>query len=133
VSGRPRHTVIDSLNLGKTDVSALEDPTKKRERRRKKDSRRERQSIARVRAAIAKTLATNAPKFEAWFAEAIAQNPLKGLALYKDFMEYYMPKLGRIEQTGTVEHKVSHFVPVTEREEAPKALPLDGEFTEVTP
>lgn len=125
-------------NLGRTDVSDIVPPDS-RVRPRKKGSARETRSVRRVRAAMAKLLETNAPKYQEWLERAAEKDPLKALVLLKDISEFYMPKLGRIEQTGTVEHKVSHFVAVTEREERPKALDeanspdnhltIDGEFT----
>ena len=78
---------------------------------------------------MAKMLEDNAPRFQEWLERAAAENPLKALVLLKDLAEFYMPKLGRIEQTGTVEHKVSHFIPVTEREAPPPAI--EGTFTEI--
>ena len=94
-------------------------PAPKRLRPRKEGSRREQRSIARVRASMAKMLEDNAPRFQEWLERAAEENPLKALVLLKDLAEFYMPKLGRIEQTGTVEHKVSHFVPMIAREEPP--------------
>jgi hypothetical protein len=91
----------------------------KRRRPRKFGSRREKQSIAKVRSQMALLLESSAPHFQDWFAKAVEANPLKAMVLLKDLMEFYMPKLGRIEQTGTVEHKVSHFVPMIQREEPP--------------
>lgn len=91
----------------------------KRLRPRSSGSRREQRSIARVRSAMAKLLEDNADKYQGWLEEAAKEHPLKALVLLKDLAEFYMPKLGRIEQTGTVEHKVSHFVPMIQREEPP--------------
>ncbi len=79
---------------------------------------------------MAKLLEDNAPRFQEWLAKAAEDNPLKAMVLMKDLAEFYMPKLGRVEQTGTVEHKHAHFVAVTEREEPPKVA-IDAEFTEV--
>ena len=87
---------------------------------------------------MAKLLEDSAPKFQQWFEQAVAENPLKALVLLKDLLEFYMPKLGRIEQTGTVEHKVSHFVPMIQREEPPagylggkEGSTIEGEASEV--
>jgi len=91
----------------------------KRNRPRTSGSRREQRSIARVRSAMAKLLEDNADKYQEWLEKAAQEHPLKALVLLKDLAEFYMPKLGRIEQTGTVEHKVSHFVPMIQREEPP--------------
>jgi hypothetical protein len=114
-------------------------PAPKRLRPRTGGSRREQRSIARVRAAMAKLLEDNADKYQSWLEEAAKEHPLKALVLLKDLAEFYMPKLGRIEQTGTVEHKVSHFVPMIQREEPPagylggkEGSTLEGEATEVT-
>ncbi len=104
-------------------------PAPKRLRPRTSGSRREQRSIARVRSAMAKLLEDNAPRFQEWLAKAAEDNPLKAMVLMKDLAEFYMPKLGRIEQTGTVEHKVQHFIPMIEREKPPEAI--DGEFTAV--
>lgn len=106
-------------------------PAPKRLRPRKEGSRREQRSIARVRASMAKMLEDNAPRFQEWLERAAEENPLKALVLLKDLAEFYMPKLGRIEQTGTVEHKVQHFIPVTERDLPPAAI--EGTFTTVEP
>ncbi len=107
-------------------------PAPKRLRPRTSGSRREQRSIARVRSAMAKLLEDNAPRFQEWLAKAAEDNPLKAMVLMKDLCEFYMPKLGRVEQTGEVTHKVQHFVAVTERE-APPAVAgpaaIDGEFT----
>lgn len=119
--------------VNRTDVTDIVPPDS-RVRPRKKGSARETRSVRRVRAAMAKLLETNAPKYQEWLERAAEKDPLKALVLLKDISEFYMPKLGRIEQTGTVEHKVSHFVPVTEREAPPAlAASLEGEFTEVKP
>lgn len=91
----------------------------KRNRPRSAGSRREQRSIARVRAQMATLLEESAPKLQGWLEEAAKESPIKALVLLKDLAEFYMPKLGRIEQTGTVEHKVSHFVPMIQREEPP--------------
>jgi hypothetical protein len=101
----------------------------KRLRPRTGGSRREQRSIARVRAAMAKLLEDNADKYQSWLEEAAKEHPLKALVLLKDLAEFYMPKLGRIEQTGTVEHKVSHFVPMIQREEPPAGY-LGGKVIE---
>lgn len=110
----------------------------KRLRPRTAGSRREQRSIARVRAAMAKLLEDNAEKYQGWLEEAAKEHPLKALVLLKDLAEFYMPKLGRIEQTGTVEHKVSHFVPMISREEPPagylggkEGSVIEGTATEV--
>jgi hypothetical protein len=92
-----------------------------------KGSRREARSVRKVRSALAKLLETNAPKYQEWLERAAEKDPLKALVLLKDISEFYMPKLGRIEQTGTVEHKVAHFVAVTDREERPKEITQDGD------
>ena len=113
------------------DTAALP-PAPKRLRPRTSGSRREARSIARVRASMALLLEKNADKYQKWLEEAAKTSPLKALVLMKDLAEFYMPKLGRIEQTGTVEHKVSHFVAVTEREARPAEIgheAIDGEFT----
>lgn len=105
-----------------------------RNRPRVKGSAREVRSIRRVRNAFATLLERNAEKYQELFEQAAAKDPMKALALMVQLAEYYMPKLGRIEQTGTVEHKHAHFVAVTERE-APPAIaapePLEGEFSPV--
>ena len=108
---------IDAIR-GLSAVEALP-PAPKRLRPRSSGSRREQRSIARVRSAMAKLLEDNADKYQGWLEEAAKEHPLKALVLLKDLAEFYMPKLGRIEQTGTVEHKVSHFVPMISREEPP--------------
>jgi len=109
-------------------------PAPKRNRPRKSGSKREQRSIARVRSAMAKLLEENAPKFQDWLARAAEENPLKAMVLMKDLAEFYMPKLGRVEQVGTVEHKVSHFVPMIQREEPPAGYlggkVIEGEATE---
>lgn len=88
---------------------------------------------------MAKLLEDNADKYQGWLEEAAKEHPLKALVLLKDLAEFYMPKLGRIEQTGTVEHKVSHFVPMIQREEPPagylggkEGSVIEGTATEVT-
>jgi hypothetical protein len=125
---RPRDAVKAYAAVGELP------PTAKRNRPRKVGSHREKQSIARVRSAMAQLLEKNAPKFEEWLARAAEENPLKAMVLMKDLAEFYMPKLGRIEQTGTVEHKVSHFVPMIQREEPPAGYlggkVIEGEATE---
>ena len=68
---------------------------------------------------MALLLEKNVDRYQEWLEEAAKDSPLKALVLMKDLAEFYMPKLGRIEQTGTVEHKVSHFVPMIQREEPP--------------
>ena len=86
---------------------------------------------------MALLLEKNADKYQGWLEEAAKEHPLKALVLLKDLAEFYMPKLGRIEQTGTVEHKVSHFVPMIQREEPPAGYlggkagseAIDGVFT----
>lgn len=113
-------------------------PAPKRLRPRKEGSRREQRSIARVRAAMAKLLEDNADEYQEWLKRAAAEHPLKALVLMKDIAEYFLPKLGRVEQVGEVNHKVKHFVAVTEREAPPVALPRDpdpieGVFTPVDP
>ncbi len=128
VSGLVAERPIDAIR----GLAAVEDlpPAPKRLRPRSSGSRREQRSIARVRSAMAKLLEDNAPKFQEWLAKAAEDNPLKAMVLMKDLAEFYMPKLGRIEQTGTVEHKVQHFVAVTEREQPPAAA-IEAEFTEL--
>ena len=122
-------------------LAAVKDlpPAPKRLRPRKEGSRREQRSIARVRASMAKLLEDNVDKYQGWLEEAAKEHPLKALVLLKDLAEFYMPKLGRIEQTGTVEHKVSHFVPMIAREEPPagylggkEGSTIDGTAEEVT-
>ena len=100
------------------DTSALP-AAPKRLRPRSSGSRREARSIARVRASMALLLEKNADKYQEWLERAAQDHPLKAMILMKDIAEYFLPKLGRIEQTGTVEHKVSHFVPMIQREEPP--------------
>ena len=68
---------------------------------------------------MALLLEKNADKYQEWLERAAQDHPLKAMILMKDIAEYFLPKLGRIEQTGTVEHKVSHFVPMIQREEPP--------------
>ena len=106
-----------------------------RRRGKVKGSKREARSIRRVRTAFATLLEKNADQYQELFTKAAEKDPMKALALMVSLAEYYMPKLGRIEQTGTVEHKVSHFVPVTEREQPPQVTreAVEGEFTEVKP
>lgn len=108
----------------------------KRLRPRKEGSRREQRSIARVRASMALLLEKNADKYQEWFERAAAEHPLKALVLMKDIAEYFLPKLGRVEQVGEVTHKVQHFVAVTEREAPPAAITsqpeaIEGVFTSV--
>ncbi len=106
-------------------------PAPKRLRPRTGGSRREQRSIARVRAAMAKLLEDNVDEYQGWLREAAKEHPLKALILMKDIAEYFLPKLGRVEQVGEVTHKVQHFVAVTERE-APPALAdeaIEGTFT----
>ncbi len=93
-------------------------------------SRRAKQSKKRVLATISNLIDSNRDKYQAWMEQVARENPGKALALTIALLEYVAPKLGRIEQTGTVEHKVSHFVPVTEREQRPA---IEGEATEVKP
>ncbi len=119
-----------------TDVDAAVGAVRRRDR--KKGSRREARSVRRVRSAWATLLETNAIEFQDLFNKAKEKDPLKTLALMVSITEYYMPKLGRIEQTGTVEHKVSHFVPLIAREEPPagylggkEGSTIEGEATEV--
>lgn len=128
---------IDAIR-GLEAVKALPSAAR-RNRPRTAGSRREQRSIAKVRSEMAKLLEDSAPKFQQWFEQAVAENPLKALVLLKDLLEFYMPKLGRIEQTGTVEHKVSHFVPMIAREEPPagylggkEGSTIDGTAEEVT-
>lgn len=88
---------------------------------------------------MALLLEKNVDRYQEWLEAAAKDSPLKALVLMKDLAEFYMPKLGRIEQTGTVEHKVSHFVPMIQREDPPAGYlggragsePIDGEATEV--
>lgn len=103
-------------------------PVAKRNRPRKGGSRREKQSIERVRSSLAAMLESNVDNFEAWFAAAAAESPIKALILMKDLAEYFMPKLGRMEQVGEVTHKVQHFVPMIAREARPVEA-IDAEFT----
>ncbi len=110
-----------------TDVDAAVGAVRRRDR--KKGSKREVRSIRRVRTAFAKLLETNAAQYQELFSRAAEKDPMKALALMVSLAEYYMPKLGRIEQTGTVEHKVSHFVPLIEREAPPALEAIEGEFT----
>lgn len=128
VSGLVAERPIDAIR----GLKAVKDlpAVPKRNRPRSAGSRREQRSIARVRASMATLLEQSAPRFQEWFEKAVEDNPLKAMVLLKDLMEFYMPKLGRIEQTGTVEHKVSHFVAVTEREQPPAAA-IEAEFTEL--
>lgn len=118
------------------DVSEVEKAAGIVRRRNKvKGSKRETRSIRRVRTAFAKLLEKNADQYQAMFEQAAAKDPMKALALMVSLAEYYMPKLGRIEQTGSVEHKVAHFVPMIEREERPKEIAheaIDGVFTSVS-
>jgi hypothetical protein len=100
-----------------------------RARSRKDGSRREKQSIVKVRNALAQMLEDNAPQFQELFKQAAAKDPIKAMVLVKDLAEYFLPKLGRVEQVGTVEHKVAHFIAVTQREARPAAL--EAEFTEI--
>lgn len=104
-----------------------------RRRDRKKGSAREARSIRRVRTAFATLLEKNAAQYQELFTKAAEKDPMKALALMVSLAEYYMPKLGRIEQTGTVEHRVSHFVPITERELPPSIAQeaVEAEFSEV--
>ena len=118
---RPRDAVNHFEAVGELPQVA------KRNRPRKVGSQREKQSIAKVRSAMASLLEKNAPKFEEWLARAAEENPLKAMVLMKDLAEFYMPKLGRIEQVGEITHKVAHFVPVTEREKAPIDV-IEGEI-----
>lgn len=129
VAERPQDA-IRSLPVGELP------PAPKRLRPRKEGSRREQRSIARVRAAMAKLLEDNADEYQEWLKRAAAEHPLKALVLMKDIAEYFLPKLGRVEQVGEVNHKVQHFVAVTERERPPQAItsepePIEGVFTSV--
>ncbi len=114
-------------NIGRdVDVSALHPGEGRRLRLPKDKSRRAKQSKKRVLATISNLIDSNRDKYQAWMEQVAAENPGKALALTIALLEYVAPKLGRIEQTGTVEHKVSHFVPVTEREQRPA---IEGDFT----
>jgi hypothetical protein len=121
VSNPPGKTLAERIDVTEVEQAA----GIVRSRPRVKGSKREQRSIRRVRTAFATLLENNAASYQAMFEKAADKDPMKALALMVSLAEYYMPKLGRIEQTGTVEHKVSHFVPVTEREEAPKQLTAD--------
>jgi len=101
-----------------------------RRRGKVKGSKREARSIRRVRTAFASLLEKNADQYQELFARAADKDPMKALALMVALAEYYMPKLGRIEQTGEVKHTVAHFVPVVEREERPKNLTSNGDVIE---
>ena len=131
----------DKLRLQAKD-SLLDDvppPPGLRDRPRKKGSAREKRSIGKIRRALGSMLERNASQFDAWFVQAAEKDPIKALVLMKDLLEYFTPKLGRIEQTGTVEHKVQHFVPLIAREEPPEVRleppkdlrVIEGESSEV--
>jgi hypothetical protein len=87
---------------------------------------------------MALLLEKNVDKYQEWLEAAAKDHPLKALVLMKDIAEYFLPKLGRVEQVGTIEHKVSHFVAVTEREARPAEITsesdvIEGEFTSAEP
>lgn len=146
LSDKPAPPTADGLRpidaIRSLDAVAALPAAPVRNRPRTSGSRREQRSIARVRSAMAKLLEDNADKYQGWLEEAAKEHPLKALVLLKDLAEFYMPKLGRIEQTGTVEHKVSHFVPMIQREEPPVGYlggkegagdVIDGSSVEVPP
>lgn len=115
-------------HVGDTDVSDLPSDGV-RERLRAKGSRREKQTKRRVLSKLTGLLDRNAAQYQEWMDRIAKENPAKAMTLTVAMLEFVVPKLGRIEQTGTVEHKVSTFVPVIEREKGPPAL--EGEFAEV--
>lgn len=137
-SDKPEDPALESAGVRPIDairalpaIDALPQAPK-RLRPRSSGSRREQRSIARVRASMALLLEKNVDKYQEWLEAAAKDHPLKALVLMKDIAEYFLPKLGRVEQVGEVTHKVQHFVAVTEREERPKELDheaIDGEFT----
>lgn len=45
------------------------------------------------------------------------------ISFYRDMAEYLLPKLSRLEQSGTVNHKHQHFVAVEDREVDPRLPP----------
>jgi hypothetical protein len=119
---------VATMGLGRTNIAGLV-PEGARIRPRLKGSAREARSKKKLVAAMTRVLMTDADKLRGWINQTAETNPGKAAALYIALLEFSAPKLGRVEQTGTVEHKVAHFVAVTEREKPPVAL--DGEFSEV--
>jgi hypothetical protein len=99
VSNPPGKTLTERIDVTEVEQAA----GIVRSRPRVKGSKREQRSIRRVRTAFATLLENNAASYQAMFEKAADKDPMKALALMVSLAEYYMPKLGRIEQTGTVE------------------------------
>jgi hypothetical protein len=109
---------IATDGLGRTDISELV-PDAKRIRTRLKGSAREARSKKKLVAAMTRVLMQDSDKLHVWINKTAESNPGKAAALYIALLEFSTPKQARVEQIGTVNHQVSHFVAVTEREKPP--------------
>lgn len=85
-----------------------------------------------ARAAVTQILAGLHDQLPRLLEQMAPWEPDKVVQFYKDMAEFVVPKLSRVEQSGTLNHNVQHFVAVEEREAPPISLrpDKDGVFRE---
>lgn len=107
------------ISLPKVDLTGITDPEKL------------------MKSAVAQMMAGLHTQLPIALERIAIRRPDIVIAFYRDMAEYLMPKLSRLEQTGTVNHKHQHFVAVEERETDPRKPPIDlkpdGSGTYVVP
>lgn len=99
--------LLKLLDLPEVDVSGIDDPEKK------------------MRAALAQIMAGLHGQMPDALRAAQLKKPELVVQFYRDLIEFLAPKLSRMEQSGTLQHQVQHFVAVEEREVDPRAPAIE--------
>jgi hypothetical protein len=80
-----------------------------------------------MKAALSQTMAALHTELPKALESIAARRPDVVIQFYRDMIEYLMPKLSRLETSGTVNVQHQHFVAVEEREKDPRVIPSTAE------
>jgi hypothetical protein len=111
----PKDSTLALLTLPELNLEGITDPEKL------------------MKAALSQMMAGLHSELPKALQHIAARRPDVVIQFYRDMIEYLMPKLSRLEQSGTINHQHQHFVAVEGREADPRLLPaIEGEVVEET-